>query len=405
MFFRFLLLFIFLVQSALAFLSTETNYREQAKVLKSLDINPTFMTDLLFINMKENADRYRTKHFLRVLENGNRFIPVLRSMLKEAEVPDAFLYLAMAESNFAPRAYSKARAAGIWQFMPYTGRKFGLTIDLYVDERRDPIKSTEAAIKYLKYLHKRFGKWYLAAIAYNCGEGRVSKAIKRARTDDLAVLLDRHKKYIPRESRIYIRKIMMMEHLSNSTDFIVGHDAGYLMNRGSTHTFAEVEVKGGTTLGSIADSVGMSLKEIKSYNPHLNYAFVPPRKGTYHIYIPYDKQTLFAQNFDPKKDKGRFYVYKIKRGDSLYSIGKKYGVSYKVIKDFNRLKSNTLRINKKLVIPVLKPKTRRYTIKIGDTIGKLSRRFNVSVNQIMKLNKKKNSTIVVGEKIVVPYVY
>ncbi len=405
MFFRFLILVILLMQSANAFLSTETNYQDQAKVLKSLDIDPTFMTDLLFITMKEDADRYRTKHFLRVLENGNRFIPVLRSMLKEAEVPDAFLYLAMAESNFAPTAYSKAKAVGIWQFMPYTGRKFGLDIDLYVDERRDPVKSTEAAIKYLKYLHERFGKWYVAAIAYNCGEGRVSKAIKRAGSDDLAVLLNKHKKYIPRESRIYIRKIMMMEHLANSTDFIVGHDAGYLLNRGSTHTFAKVEVKGGTTLESVADSIGMSYKELKSYNPHLRYGFVPPKKGAYHLYIPYAKQTQFAQNFDPKRDNGQFYVHKIKRGDSLYAIGKRYGVSYKIIKDFNGLKSNTLRVNKTLVIPVLKPKTRNYTIRAGDTIGRISKKFNVTINHIMKINNKKSSAIVAGERIVIPYVY
>ena len=402
---RFIFLIFLFFQSANAFLSTETNYQEQAKVLKSLDIEPTFLTDLLFITMKEDADRYRTKHFLKVLENGNRFIPVLQNMIKEAGIPDAFLYLAMAESNFAPNAYSKAKAVGIWQFMPYTARKFGLTIDLYVDERRDPIKSTKAAIKYLKYLHDRFGKWYLAAIAYNCGEGRVGKAIKRAGTDDLAVLLNRYKKYIPKESRIYIRKIMMMEHLSNSKDFIIGHDAGYLMNRGTTHTFAKVSVKGGTTLSNVADSVGMSYKELKSYNPHLKYGFVPPRKGKYDIYLPYGKHTIFKQNFDPKRDNGRFYVYKIKRGDSLYSIGKRYGVSYKVIKDFNRLRSNRLRINKKLVIPVLKPKTRKYIIKRGDTIGNISRRFNVTISSIMKINKKKDSQILVGERLVIPYVY
>jgi len=403
--FRLLFLVLLLMQSANAFLSIETNYRQQAKVLQTLDIDPTFMTDFLFITMKEDADRYRTKHFLRVLENGNRFIPVLRSMLREAEIPDAFLYLAMAESNFAPLAYSSARAVGIWQFMPYTGRKFGLKIDLYVDERRDPVKSTKAAIAYLKYLHKRFGKWYLAAIAYNCGEGRVSKAIKRAGTDDLAILLDKRKRYIPRESRIYIRKIMMMEHLSNSTNFIIGHDAGYLMNRGSTHTFAKVKVKGGTTISNIADSIGMSYKELKSYNPHLKYGFVPPSKENYHLYIPYGKQTQFAQNFDPKKDNGRFYIHNIKKGDSLYSIGKRYGVSYKVIKDFNRLKSNILRINKKLVIPVLRPTTRNYIIRSGDTIGKISRKFNVNINTILRVNNKKSSMVRIGEKLVIPRTY
>lgn len=402
--FKILLLVFVLIQSANAFLVTQTNHIKQAKVLKSLDINPTFMTDLLYITMKEDVDRYRTKHFLGVLENGNRFIPVIRNKLTEADIPDAFLYLAMAESNFKPKAYSSSRAAGIWQFMPYTAKKFGLKIDMYVDERRDPIKSTEAAITYLRYLHDRFGKWYLAAIAYNCGEGRLSRAIKIAGTDDLAVLLDRHKKYIPKESRIYIRKIIMMEYLSNNTDFIVGHDAEHLMNSGSTHTFAKVEVGGGTILESIADSIGMSHKELKSYNPHLRFGFVPPTKNPYHVYIPYDKQTQFAHNFNHKKEDGRFFVHKIKRGDSLYSIGKKYGVSYKIIKDFNRLKSNTLRVNKKLIIPVLKPKTRSYTIKSGDTMGGISRRFNVAINSILKANNKKNSSIIAGERIVIPHI-
>lgn len=403
--FRYILTIIILVQSANAFLSTETNYQEQAKVLKSLDIEPTFLTDLTFISMKEDADRYRTKHFLKVLENGDRFVPVLQNMIHEAGIPEAFLYLAMAESNFVANAYSSARAVGIWQFMPYTAKKFGLKIDLYVDERRDPIKSTQAAITYLKYLHEKFGKWYLAAIAYNCGEGRLGRAIKKAGTDDLAVLLDQHKKYIPRESRIYIRKITMMEHLSNSTDFIVGHDAGYLMNRGSSHTFAKVEVKGGTTLAAIADSIGMSYKELKSYNSHLRYGFTPPKNGKYHVYLPYGKKMLYEQNYDASKDVGRFYVHQIKRGDSLYAIGKQYGVSYKLIKDFNKLRSNVLSLNKKLIIPVVKPKTRNYIIKNGDTIGRISEKFNVAVGTIMKVNNKKNSFIKVGERIVIPYVY
>jgi len=405
MLFKILLLTFVLIQSANAFFSTGSNYQEQAKVLKSLDISPTFMTDLVFINMKENSDRYRTKHFLRVLENGNRFIPVIRSMLNEAGVPDAFLYLAMAESSFKPKAYSSASAVGIWQFMPATAKKLGLRIDIYVDERRDPIKSTAAAIKYLQHLHDRFGKWYLAAIAYNCGQGRLSRAIKRAGTDDLAVLLDRDKMYIPKESRIYIRKIMMMQYLSNNTDFVVGHGAGHLMNSGSTHTFSRVEVRGGTTLAHVADSVGMSYKELKSYNPHLNYGFIPPKKEFYHLYLPYGKQIQFAHNFNPEKDSGRFFVHKVKRGDSLYSIGNKYGVSYRVIKDFNRLKSNTLRVNKKLIVPVLKPKTRSYTIRAGDTIGEISKRFNVTISAIKIANNKKSSLIRVGERIDIPYVY
>lgn len=394
-----------MLQSAYAFLSIDSNYQEQVKVLRSLDISPTFLADSVFISMKENVDSYRTKHFLKVLENGNRFIPILRNMLSEAGVPDAFLYLAMAESNFLPRAYSSASASGIWQFMPYTAKVFGLTIDSYVDERRDPVKSTEAAIKYLKYLHDKFGKWYLAAIAYNCGEGRVGRAISSAGTDDLSVLLDSSKRYIPRESRLYIRKIVMLEYISNSTDFIVGNESEYLLNSGNADTFEVVSVHGGTILSAVAESIGISEKELVSYNLHLKYGFVPPGKGDYDIYLPYGKRKLFEKNFDSKQDNGRFYVHQIKKGDSLYVIGKQYGVPYQLIKDFNKLKSNVLSINQKLIIPVVKPRTKSYTIKSGDTIGGISEKFNVEMATIMKINNKKSSMIIPGERLVIPNVF
>lgn len=402
---KFLFIIFIFFQSSYAFLITQNNYKEQASVLKSFDIDSSFLIDRVFVRMKSNADRYRTKHFLKVLEEGNRFVPYLRKLIQEAGIPEAFLYLAMAESNFTPTAYSKARAVGIWQFMPYTARKFGLKINTYVDERRDPVKSTIAAIKYLKYLHNIFGKWYLAAIAYNCGEGRVQRAIRRAKTDDLSTLLNVRKKYLPRESRLYIRKIIMMESLANSSDFILGNDSDYLLNRGTVETFAKVYVKEGTSLNSIASSINLSLKQFKSYNPQFRYNFVPPRKGKYGIYIPYDKQIAFRNNFDPNKSKSKFYVHIVKKGDSLYKLGKRYGINYRVIKDYNRLKSNFLRLRQSLIIPVLKPTTIRYTIKRGDTIGKVSKKFKVAINTILKINNKKNTMVRVGEKIVLPQMY
>jgi membrane-bound lytic murein transglycosylase D len=402
---KFILTIFLFLQTSYAFLITQNNYKEQALVLKRFDINPNFLIDKVFIDMKDNVDRYRTKHFLKVLEEGNRFVPYLRKLINEAGIPEAFLYLAMAESNFTPTAYSRARASGIWQFMPYTARKFGLKINSYIDERRDPIKSTVAAIKYLKYLHGIFGKWYLAAIAYNCGEGRVKKAIRRAKTDDLSVLLNARKKYLPRESRLYIRKIVMMESLANNSSFILGNDSDYLLNRGTVETFSKVYVRQGTSFSSIASSINLSLKQFKSYNPQFRYNFVPPRKGMYRIYIPYDKQIAFKKNFDSSKSQGRFYVHIVKKGDSLYKLGKRYGINYRVIKDFNRLRTNFLRLRQSLVIPVLKPTTIRYTIKRGDTIGKVSRKFKVAVNTIMRINNKKNSMVRIGEKIVLPQSY
>ncbi len=399
-----LLIFLFF-QSSYAFLVTQNNFEEQASVLKSFDIDSSFLKDKIFISMKENVDRYRTKHFLKVLEDGNRFVPYLRKMISESGIPKAFLYMAMAESNFTPTAYSKARASGMWQFMPYTAKKFGLKINSYIDERRDPVKSTQAAIKYLKYLHNIFGKWYLAAIAYNCGEGRVKKAIKRAKTDDLTTLLNTKKNYLPRESRLYIRKIIMMESLANNADFIIENNSDYLLNRGTAETFSKVFVKEGTSLSGVASSVGLSTKEMKSYNPQFTYSFVPPYNGKYGIYIPYDKQADFRENYNPKKSNSRFYVYIIKRGDSLYKISKKYRINYKVIKDFNHLKSNLLHLKQSIVIPLLKPDKISYIIKRGDTLGKVSKKFKVAINTIVRMNNKKNSMIRIGEKLVIPQMY
>ncbi|MFA6756795.1 MAG: LysM peptidoglycan-binding domain-containing protein [Campylobacteraceae bacterium] len=395
------LLFISLTCSMLfGYLITENNFAQQERVLKSLDINTSFLKDPILLSMSDDVNLYRTKHFLSILDRGYIFAPALRQMIAEASIPEAFLYLAMAESNFSARAYSKARAVGLWQFMPYTAKKFGLKIDEYVDERRDPVKSTKAAIKYLEYLHKDFEKWYLAAMAYNCGEGRVRRAIKQAGTDDLAVLIDPVKKYVPLETRNYIRKIITMAHLSGSADFLLSHDGEYLLNQGSSFGFEPVTVPAGTTLESVAKSVGLPVSVIKEYNVHLNYFFTPPVE--YEIYIPYDKKAEFAKNFKPEKNASGFYVYHVKKGDSLYEIGKKYGLNYKIIKDYNSLKSNTLKIGQKLIIPSAKAGNRHYIIQQGDTLGAISRKFNVSLQALMQANELKNTNIYPGNKIVIP---
>jgi len=383
-------------------LTMEDDYTKEIRILKSLDIDIAFLKDPVFLSMKNNIGIYKTKHFLRVLEDGRTFIPVIRKMITNAGIPKAFLYLAMAESNFSAKARSRSRAVGLWQFMPKTAKLLGLKVDRYIDERKDPIKSTKIAIKYLKFLHKRFGKWYLAAIAYNCGEGKLNRVIKKLGSDDLNLLLDGRKKYLPKESRMYIRKIVMMANLSNDEDFIAENNADHLMNRGSTFALATVDVKGGVSLRSIGESIHLSAKTLKEYNPQLKYYFTPPYDKKYTIYIPYNKYSLFQKNYKPTKNNRKFYVYIIKRGDSLYKIGKKFGIPYKVIKDFNHLKSNFLRLGKKLIIPSAGPRFVKYTIKRGDTLSFISKKFKVKIKKIMQANNMKNSLLKPGEKIVIP---
>ncbi len=402
---RVLLGLVLILQFSWGLLTMEDDYTKEIQVLKSLDIDITFLKDPVFLSMKSDLNIYRTKHFLKVLEDGITFIPIIRQMIAKAKIPKAFLYLAMAESNFSAKARSRSKAVGLWQFMPRTAKLLGLKINRYVDERRDPIKSTQVAIKYLKFLHKKFGKWYLAAIAYNCGEGKLSRVVKKLGSDDLSMLLDSRKKYLSKESRMYIRKIVMMANLANDEEFILENNADHLMNRGNTFSLATVEVKGGVSLQSIADSIHLSVKTIKEYNPQLRYFFTPPYEKKYSLYIPYNKYSLFQKNYKPLKSSKKFYVYVIKRGDSLYKIGKKFGISYKIIKDFNRLKSNFLKRGQRLIVPValnIRNRIVKYTIKKGDTLFLISRKFKVKIKKIMKANNMKSSLLRPGVKIVIP---
>ena len=183
---------IFSVSSAInaSLFDPKQSSSSYVEVMKKFDVDPHYLKDRKFLSQfKSISTKNRQRSFFINLEQALNFVPILREKINAADIPEEFLYLAMAESNFSPSAASHKRAKGLWQFMPATGRKYGLRVDDYVDERKDILKSTEAAINYLKDLHGMFGKWYLAAMAYNCGEGRVRWAIKQAGSDDLKVLL------------------------------------------------------------------------------------------------------------------------------------------------------------------------------------------------------------------------
>lgn len=408
---RLVVTFFLLFQSLFAFLNTDgTDYQQQLNALKNFDLPATFLKDSIFISMKEDAETYKTKHFLKTLENGEKFVPVLQKMMQEAGVPSEFLYLAMTESSFNPYSSSSARASGLWQFIPSTAKMYRLTNDNYVDERREPIKSTQAAIAYLKSLHDMFGKWYLAALAYNCGEGNVAKAIEKAGTDDISVLLDENKKYLPKESRLYIRKILMMSFISNSTEFMLDNGSEYLLNRANNATFVKVDVKNGTSLKDVASSIGVSLKELKAYNPHLKHGFTSPFGSESYMYIPQDRQIAFTQNFDQNKEPQKYVVYVAQKGDSLQKIAQKYSVSAQSLMNINDLNSASIKPKTELLVPYGTPKLSSqnqqnvnvYIAKLGDSMDSISQKYDISVAQLLKANNKKETWVRVGESIVIP---
>ncbi|WP_457746261.1 transglycosylase SLT domain-containing protein [Sulfurimonas sp.] len=398
----FTLLFPFLLFANLTY---DTNSQKELKLLDSFDIEPSFLYDPVMNKIKRKIIT-KDKHFFRAMNNAYTFIPAIKNALTKYDVPQEFLYLAMAESNFRTKAYSNKRASGLWQFMPRTAKRFHLKIDEYVDERRDLIKSTEAAAKYLSSLHKRFGKWYLAAIAYNCGGGRLSKAIKKAGSDDLKVLLNPKKKYIPRESRNYIRKIVALALIGSDEQYLLSCEYEHLLNRANAYSIAAVRLSSGDSLKRVSKIINIPLRDLKDLNRHLKYDFVPPYARGYDIYIPYIKLAEFKQKYKKQPINKIYKVHVVTRGDNLSYIGKKYGVSYRVIKDFNHLKSNRLSLRQKIIIPIPKRSAKRklnsrdyYMVKKGDSLESIAKAHRVSVKNLRAQNNIKGSLIRVGDRL------
>ena len=174
---------VFSVYSYASLIGSNFSQRD-LQILEDLDIKSSFITDYKLQEVYEQYQNSRnSKHYVTKLNEASLFVPRLKDVLKEEGIPAVFIYMAMAESNFTIYAKSSARATGLWQFMNGTAARYGLKMNMYVDERMDLVKSTYAATKYLNRLHHIFGKWYLAAISYNCGEGRVIEGLTRATLD------------------------------------------------------------------------------------------------------------------------------------------------------------------------------------------------------------------------------
>lgn len=311
-----------------------------------------------------NADKTRLW-----MERSGKYSPMIRAELRRRGMPEDLLYLAFIESGFTPRAYSHASASGMWQFMAETGRGFGLEVNNEVDERRDPLKSTGAALDYLQDLYNEFGSWYLAAAAYNSGENRIARVLREhtgsSRGSDDAFW--EIAPYLPKETRNYVPLMLA---------------AGYINKQPEEHGFTDVEyqaplqfevawVPGGTPLTLVATSAGVTDSVVKDLNPHLMTGHTPTNRG-WAVRIPAGTKTAFEQSFPaayatykqtaPKpstkvaettkkttaKSSKHSVFHVVKRGESLVTIGDRYNVSVITLKKLNSLKRSTLHPGQKL---------------------------------------------------------
>ncbi|HET9452303.1 MAG TPA: LysM peptidoglycan-binding domain-containing protein, partial [Aggregicoccus sp.] len=294
------------------------------------------------------------KWFRTWMARSTRFVPVMQSILEEKGLPRDTVYLAMIESGFSAHAYSWAHAAGPWQFISATGKQYGLRQDFWVDERRDPIKATHAAARYLKDLHKELGHWYLAWAGYNTGSGRVRRAISRNGTTDFWAL-SAEGKGLAKETQHYVPKLIACALMAkHPTAFGFSQDE---LQTEPLFVYDEVKLADATDLDVVARAAGVSVKAVQDLNPELKRWCTPPasEKKPYVLRLPLGTAPRFAQNFARVAPHERltFKVHKVKRGDTLSGIAKRYGSATEAILQVNRLKSvRALRVHAELVIPV-----------------------------------------------------
>lgn len=346
-----------------------------------------------------------------------RYGPMIQAELERRNMPTDLVYLAMIESGLSPYAYSHAHAAGMWQFIEETGERYGLEVSAYVDERRDPIKATGAALDYLTDLHDRFGSWYLAAASYNTGENRVGRIMRKhfgtERGSDASFW--RIDQDLPRETRDYVPLMLAAGHIGKDP-------ARYGFEAIELETpleFDEVTVPGGVPLTTVAVATNVTEEEIQNLNPHLIRGMTPPGRG-YEVRIPAGGKMTFAQNFErvyaeEAEKRTSLATHVVRRGETLSHIAKRYGVSVSSLTEVNTgLNPRRMRVGDQVRVPATgavqpaqasvssaKPRVAKtYRVRSGDSLWEIARRHGVTVSQLQSWNQLgRRSRILPGQTI------
>jgi membrane-bound lytic murein transglycosylase D len=342
----------------------------------------------------------RHDEFQTWLNRYGQYYSTIVPILKSYELPEELIFLALMESGLNPNAYSYAHASGPWQFISSTGKQYGLKRTWWIDERRDLIKSTHSASRYLKTLHDEFENWYLAMSAYNAGEARIRRAIQREDHRDYWRLIS-----LPRETRNYIPSILAASIIAKNPQ-----KYGFEIPSIEKWEYDEIIVEKPIDLDFIASGLGVKFSEIKDLNTELRQGVTPPDYKQYTLRIP---KGSYAQAYKvitsaPKSTKTSSIVHKVKRGETLSTIARKHGVSMRSIARSNNLKNyNQLRVGQKLTITnatksknmssyssglkkVTLPENRykkiTYVVKKGDTLGQIAENYDTRASRIRQWN-------------------
>ena len=351
----------------------------------------------------------RERQFIqRGLNNAPYYLPFIKEVFEKEKLPEDLVWLPLIESAFSPNAYSRAGASGLWQFMPGTARFYHLKIDFWVDERRDPFKSTRKAAKLLKSLYNYYNNWELALAAYNAGIGSVNSAIKKGRSRDFWELTS--KGYLKRETRDYVPRFFAAAYIAENHDRY-----GFVLDTGIK--FPEYEillVEKPIDLTIFAGKTGIKLSSLKQLNPELQ-RYITPFGENYKLRVPEEKlaRALVVYNELPKEDLTGVRWHRVRTGETLGEIAENYDTKVSLLKRINNI-TNSKRVfaGVKILVPVhsespdnesewvyvprkgFETQEILYEVRNGDTIWGIANRYETEVEMIQAVNGLTFDTVI-----------
>ena len=356
---------------------------------------------------------YEKDFFKQAYARSGKYRPYILKALHKAGLPEELSWLPLIESGFKVKAFSRARALGLWQFIPSTGYKFGLKRSRYVDERIDFIKSTDAAIAYLKELHSIFGDWATVLAAYNCGEGRVLQVIRTQNVNYLDNFWDLYQR-LPSETARYVPRFFATLHIIKNPQKYGFDD----LTADPALAFDTLEINRQVHLKDIAKTVGVDPSDLEALNPELRYHLLPPEP--YELRLPKGTTETISAALDslplghlPQR---AFVYHRVRSGQTLSTIARHYRTSIHSIMRANNMRRTMIRVGQRLKIPQrgytttaqassnppAPPASGKHYVRKGDSLWIIARRYGTTVQAIKSLNHLRSNYLVIGQILKIP---